>query len=698
MADTVVKSTQGGAPAFATDDPQLQTAVDHLRRMRYFRRQYDQRRALFYRQYLGQRDQRYFPDNLTPRSNTFVPYPFSNTEEVVSRVHDAYFGFSPWFEAKGRSPQDDDSAEAMGICLHSQLKRARFIDAFEQLVRNICIYGHSGIKVDWDWDFDTITYAEPIFAINKETGQPLMTPVQGPDGQVVAQQPVIMGYRPATKQVPRNRPKFTVIDVYDLLIDPDGGVVAHLTERTLGQLLREQQNSVLAAQQDPAQVKRPLYDQAQLDILTQKVVAASKKSDPMAVIIRMAELWDEFANTQTILTFGEDKEAISWKDLRASYRSATYSPYKREVYEGPPIRLYHGENPFNHKKAPILYTSYIKLPNEVYGLGLVEVISDLSEALNRFSNMISDNWNMGINHRYAYDTNADIDHEALNSFNIPGGKVAVSGDPSKTLFPLPFFTPNQGDYTILPLYKQMIEVASGVSDFYSKGVGSPTNNKTATGINQVINESSNRFKLFIRNLELDILQPLLGMCASLIQQFMDGNIEVQITGNPPAIKNYMQLSPEDLIGTFDFELVAANYATNKVVRQRTLLELVNLLGQSPYINQYEALKELFKVFEIHNSGKILYTPEQVGMMQQQQMQQEVDMMIFQAMLDTESKARQAQSKPQAVGGGQGAGGGRPRKFTIPKPTGAGLQGPIREFAQRMGSNALGTLGNSRNRR
>lgn len=697
MADSVVKSTQGGAPAFATDNPRLQKAVDHLRRMRYFRRQYDQRRALFYRQYLGQRDQKYFPDNVTPRSNTFVPYPFSNTEEVVARVHDAYFGFSPWFEAKGRSPQDDNSAENMGLVLHAQLKRARFIDAFEQLVRNICIYGHSGIKVDWDWGVDVITYAEPVFVINKETGQPVMQTVgQGPDGQPM-QQPIVAGYRPATKTVPRNRPKFTPIDVYDLLIDPDGGIVAHLTERTLGQLIQEQQNSLQQAQEDPSGVKKPLYDQKGIEILTNKVVAAAKDRDPMAVIVRIAELWDEYQGTQTILTFGEDREAISWKDLRASYRSATYSPYKREVYEGPPILLYDGLNPFNHKKAPILHTSYIKMPNEVYGVGLIEMISDLSEALNRFTNMISDNWNMGINRRYAYDINADIDHEALNSFNVPGGKVGVSGDPSNVIKELPIFTPQQGDYTILPMYKQMIEVASGVSDFYSKGVGSPTNNKTATGINQVINESSNRFKLFIRNLELDILQPLLGMCASLIQQFLPDQIEVQITGNQPAIQKYLTLSPEDLIGTFDFELVAANYATNKTVRQRTLLELVNLLAGSPFINQYEALKELFKVFEIHNSSKILYTPEQVQLMQQQQMQQQIDMMIFESMLDTESKARVSQSKPQSTVGGQGAGGGRPRKFTIPKPQGAGLQKPIREFAQSMGSNALGTRGNSRNR-
>src|SRR5579862_3441739 len=69
----------------------LQFVASELKRMRYFRRQYDLRRANFYRQYLGQRDEKFYPDNITRRSNTFVPYPFSNVENIISRVMDAFF-------------------------------------------------------------------------------------------------------------------------------------------------------------------------------------------------------------------------------------------------------------------------------------------------------------------------------------------------------------------------------------------------------------------------------------------------------------------------------------------------------------------------------------------------------------------------------------------------------------------------------
>lgn len=673
------------------DDPNADItnkAVSHLRRMRYFRKQYDQRRAYFYRQYLGQRDQRFYPDNVTPRSNTFVPYPLSNVESVVARVLDAYFSYEDWFEVKGRSAQDEPAAEKMQIVLLRLLKRSEFIRHFEALVRNIAIYGHAGMKVDWDWDYDIVTYAEPIPAIGPD-GMPLVVPAMDPNTGQPTMQPVILGHRPAQKRVPRNRPRFLPIDIYDLLIDPDGGIVGHLTERTLGQMVREQTISLEAAQGDPS--KKPIYFPEAFNTLVKRVSDNVRPPEnPMDTVIRLAEVWDEYAQTQTIITYGEDAEAISWKDLRASYRAAGYSPFKRKVYAGVPLCLYTGEIPFMHKKAPIVCCNFIRLPNEIFGLGVIEIISDLTEAMCKFVNMITDNWNLGINHRYAFDTNADIDHEALNSFNTPGGKVPVVGDPSKVIMPLPFFTPAAGDYQILEVYKMMVENASGVSDFYSKGMGSPTNNKTATGINSVMNESNFRFKMFIRNLELEVLQPILSMCASMVQQYITDPMEFQVTGENPGIKKWVTLMPEELIGTLDFDLVAANYASNRIVRQRNLLALFNLASQSPFLNQYEALKELFKAFEVRNTNKLLFTPPQVQMLNLAQEKKNVETMILQAMLDTESKARLAKAKPQPAGKDKE---GRPRKAQFEgKIPGADLSSHIKDFAQSMGATSLGLEG------
>lgn len=641
----------------------LDQMTTNLRRMRFFRRQYDQKRLEWYRQYLGQRDQQMFPDNVTRRSNSFFPYPFNNVETITTRTVDAFFSFMPWFDCKGRNAASEGAAELMGKVLDVKLHSSAIEDAVECLVRNIGIYGHAGIKVDWDWGFDIVTYAAPIPAMDA-LGQPILNPMTG--------QPVIIGYKPAQKQVPRNRPKFIPIDIFDLLIDPDGNIIAHMTEKSLGDMLRE------------ASANPKLYYPEALQELADRL---RLEKDPEKVIVRVAEVWDNVNNTQTLLTFGEDSDIITLKDYRFALRTGTaYSSFKRRAYGGPSILLFHGDNPFIHRRCPILHTSYVKVPNEVYGIGAIEVISDLTESLNRMVNMITDNWNMGINRRYAYDTQADIDQDALNNANVPGGKVAVTGDPSKVLMPLPFFTPQAGDYALLETYKGMIQLAAGMDDFYAKGIGTPTNNRTATGINQMVQESNYRFRIFIRNIELDILQPLLEMSAMMIQQYITGPEEMLITKEPEGIPKFYQVQPEELIGSFDFNIVAANYAENKQIRQRNLLAFAQLAAQSPFLNQYEGLKELAKVFEVRNINRILKTPQQVATEQAQAMQQEMKMMIFQAMLEAETKSKIAAAKP---GPGQGAGGGRPRTSGSPGRTpGAGLDSAIREFAQQLGSNAL----------
>lgn len=661
----ISQQTNSDAAAQKTDLVEKTTKL--LTRLQNFRRFYDPLWFKCYKQYIGARDGRMFPDGVTPRSNTASMYPYSNVETIVAHVHDSFFSYEDWFEAKGRGAGDGPAALAMDAVLKYKLKLAQLPQAFESFVRNLCVYGHAAIKVDWDWGVDVITKPQAIPVIDPQTGQPAVNPQDGT--------PLIRGIVPSTVPVPRARPRFSVIDPYDLLIDPEGLSIAHLAERTLGQLVSD------------SQANPQLYDPTGIQELIQKVSVA-EKDDPMGVLIRIAEVWDTPTNTCTTLTFSKDfKENLSWKDQRYAARTgANLSTYKRKIYSGTPVVLWAGENSFMHKRAPILVTSYVKLPNEIFGLGAVETIGGLTDGYDKFVNMITDNWNLNINKRYAYNTQADIDHEALNSFNVPGGKVGVTGNPNEVLFPLPSFTPAAGDYEILPLYKNMIEMSSGISDFYSKGVGSGGGNDTATGISSVIGEANYRFKQLTRNLEMDILQPLLVMCCSMIQQFLTDQQEVEITDQPAGIKKLIWVSPEELIGAVDFDIVASQYASNKIIRQRNIMALAQLLSESQWIDERVAIMEIMKIFEIKNIDQLVKSQQQVQQEQQAALQQQVQMMIFEAMLQAESGARLSQSKPVKSTGKDG----RPRTTQPEGPIpGAGLTSAIRGMAQQITGRSMG---------
>ena len=292
---------------------------------------------------------------------------------------DAFFGYEDWFEVKPKGSNDDAAAEAMQKVLRQILKTSNFRGAFEELVMNVCIYGHGGLKVDWDWGYDLV---------NKKTAIPKMGPDSQPIIDPATNTPIVERIEAATVPVPRMRPRFTAIDIYDLLIDPDGGMKAEIVERTFGQLQRE------------AQMNPELYFPGALAKIEAGI---AKAKDPNNVIIRMVELWDELNDTVTIATIRDDWRAVEYKDKRASYRASTYSTYRREVYGGPAIILWEGSIQFNHKRTAILDTAMIKLPNEVYGIGVIEPISEMIESMSKFMNMIVDNWNMGINKRFIFD-------------------------------------------------------------------------------------------------------------------------------------------------------------------------------------------------------------------------------------------------------------------------------------------------------
>jgi len=581
-----------------------------------------------------------YPDNLTPRSNTFVPIPKSNVDHIVARTHDAFFSVIPEIEVrpKGGTP---DQAWQMEAVLLTCLKKAGWIKAIELFTRDCCVYGHAGLKVDWDWDYDIVTGPEPQWAMQPKIdpnsgqpvlgldGQPEMIPVWDANGH-----PIQIGTQLVTKKVPRNCPKLIPIDIYDMLLDPDGKQKAHVMEISWGEMKRN------------AEMHPELYFPEAIAELTSKL-KNYRDLDQDGIIIRMAEFWDDTSKTSTLVTFGEDADAIGWKDRRYQYRNASYSAYKRRVYNGPPILLYTGPNPFAHKRIPILDLAYIPIKGDAYGIGLIETISDLCEGINVFTNMITDNWNLGINSRIAYDVSVDIDHDQLDLGNVPGGKVGVAGDPSKAIWPFPHFTPNPQDYMILDLYQKFTEAGSGVDDFYSKGIGSPGPNNTASGIDSAMQSGGYSFKLFIRRFELEVLQPLCEMVASMIQQFGSDELEWSITNAPPGIPKWGHVKLTDLFGDYAFDFVAANYATGKVVKQRNLMAFYNLAMQSPYAVQGEFLREIARSMEIPFASRLLKTDQQVQSEMQAQIQQRQQEELIKELLKIEGKIVNTQvGKPE----------------------------------------------------
>jgi hypothetical protein len=178
-------------------------------------------------------------------------------------------------------------------------------------------------------------------------------------------------------------------------------------------------------------------------------------------------------------------------------------------------------------------------------------------------------------------------------------------------------------------------MSSGISEL---ATGLAQANGTASGISQVINESGYVFKLFIRNFEVEVLQPMCEMVASMIQQFGTNEMEYSITNAPPGIPKYGQVKLKDLIGNYSFDFVAANYATGKVVKQRNMMAFYNIAMQSPYLQQGEFLREIAKCMEIPYAQRLLKSDQEVQQNAAAQSQAALQQEVIKDLLRFESKA------------------------------------------------------------
>ncbi|KKK67678.1 hypothetical protein LCGC14_2951670, partial [marine sediment metagenome] len=344
--------------------------------------------------------------------------------------------------------------------------------------------------------------------------------------------------------------------------------------------------------------------------------AAQRGPKGQQELIHMAELWDVLENTFVLFTAKEDLDTLGHKDLRLTNRvGVSYQGFRRSTAEAPSMILRQGLNPYAHKRVPILWANYTELPGEVYGMGVIEPTWASVESLNRFIDLITDNWVMGVNQRLVINGDRDIDYTEIQENNLPGGVMVVNGVPQNEIYPLPVHTPTAGDYALLPLFQNMIETGAQVSDSFQRGVGSTQGNKTATGIQSVIQQSSTGRSEVTRYLSDVILQPTLAMAASMIQQYGPDEMEIRITDEMPSIpkvqSQFMTIKNSDLTGNFDFRIVGANYMENRFVTQRNAQGLFNLTAQiaPDYMKLGSSLQELYRIHRIPYPGRFIRTEE-----------------------------------------------------------------------------------------
>lgn len=681
---------------FRLSDPAVQTHVLEqdavVQRLLNFRRPYETRWDELYRHLVSKGTPRQYPDG-SPRANVFVPFAYSNVNFVRNTINEALFSMDPPMETIPGGAADEDAAYAMQLVLEKLAVRdARLRSVMNDYVGGLATYGFYPIDIGWDWDLDFVYEMEDqlvqpdastpaeLIGQNPQTGEPLVI-------NPMTRMPLVKRVK-VLKPVPRNRPKYTCLDIFDVAIDPDGAYVAKFFDKTLPQMERE--NSVAEA------AGLELYNKEALARIKESVFSEGDTEKTRNALVRICELWNATDNTFSTFTTDEDVTSTTFKDNRYAYRAATKTAFNRGIASNvPKTLLATGYNPYAHCKVPILYTHYSKLPSETFGMGVIEPTFNLAELFNTSASMIMDGWNLGSNQRFAFDLTRDIDLADLRDVNNPGGLVGVYGDPNNVLRELPTHTPDQGAYSILPLLQQAIESVANISDSYQRGVGSTTGNKTATGINSVIQQANKGMTQLAMQICEDIVQPLFAMTASNIQQFLPDDAEIKITDARPAIPKvnspYMTITKTQLAGSFDFRISGAAYMENRFTLQANARMMVETFAKlaPEWLKPDTAGLELMKIHRIPYPHRFIKSAEEVEAERQRQMVTAYFQAVTAAQqMEAEAAAEEAGQAKGAVksGGGRKTTGGPQR----PEYSVSDVTGVARKYSQMLGANAMGT--------
>lgn len=327
------------------------------------------------------------------------------------------------------------------------------------------------------------------------------------------------------------------------------------------------------------------------------------------------------------------------------------------------VLLRYERNPYLHKQIPFIRVVDHIVPHEFWGIGEVEPIEGIQDALNALWNSRLDNVKMSLNQMFAVVL--DYLENPSDLVIRPGGIVRMrEGLPLQNVFSqIDLGQVTDRAYTEAQELEREAEKASGVSP-YQTGQDSPAYNRTATGVALISEQGNTRFSFKVTLAEHTGYKHLVRQYASLLQQYMPDEIVIKIEadrvmeqaqkmmmeqgqmaiaqGMPPEMvmagqqqlmqdpqlmfqtlgldpmNGFKKVTPEGIMGRFNFKIDAESSAQTLSMRREQVMSLAQTGMQDPYFKPIPIRKKLIETFGFKDVDTYLKSEAEVEMEMMQQ--------------------------------------------------------------------------------
>ena len=250
---------------------------------------------------------------------------------------------------------------------------------------------------------------------------------------------------------------------------------------------------------------------------------------------------------------------------------------------------------------PFIKSEYVKRPFLFYGTGVIFPIESLQKELNAKRRMRIDNAKFLIQKTFIATEGAIPDK--MKDLKLKAGKINIFNriDEQDGIRELKFSDLSPSLYRDEAILNQDIQNATGASDYVSGGTGASGETATETSIKT--NQAMTRMNFSFKMMAESGIQKLFEHLIYLNQQFLDKPKQIKAFNDEEEMD--VIIYPEDIQGEWDVKVEIDINNFDTATERRSLIELLQMLKGSPFINEGQLIEEVIKTYKLPNIGKII---------------------------------------------------------------------------------------------
>jgi hypothetical protein len=504
------------------------------------------------------------------RSSITQPMAFKIIEAALPKLANSIFTQeNKFFDVTAINPDNlDDKARAEAIrrLLELQLDKANFFPKFLDFSKQLLLYGTSFFKVFWDVERNWVW---------ERTPEREMETVEGFE---IGEKIVWKEEKKYT--VTKRQPGIEVLDIIDVYPDPD--IINEQEGR--GIFLR----SWISREElrEMGQGRFPIY--GNIEQLDQEASGSESYLES-----RSRRFSPRGLNASTQNRRNEVELLEFWG--RMDIDGDGIKEECQIVIADRQIVVRAIQNPFHHQKRPIVRGVMFPVPNEFYGLGMIEPVMSQIDELDTLKRQRLDNINQSLNAMWQVDPTADVELDTLIS--APNQIILTSPLDAVKKLDTPDVTANA--FNEAAILQQDIESATTPASIQ----GTPDSGRlgrTARGAALIIGQALEKFGMSTKLIEEMTLEPMLEMMYALDLQFIDDEDVLRSSLLYREIAD-LELAPEDIRANVSFQMAGISDIVGTEAKINQIISFMGLFGKTLAPESLESMAK--KVWQLMGFSK-----------------------------------------------------------------------------------------------